>query len=305
MWSRILSSSYTSLYCLTIIYPRLGIFLHDTWSVLPNWEYIFLIMILLYTRTDCSKPNSLNRRQTPPKGKPYPVDSEVNISGSMIVKAKNVLKSIEKKDQTPLTSEKFPTFNGHRGPLYEIRFIPSDFSRKNASLYVDVAQSYLRKKSKKGHSIVEIPAMNVTVSVLHQISEGSGSFTSNRREIKSVSVPVEAKSFDSRNELQNKVVVASFPQLVSHAELQPEGEVVQGQALIIRVNMSVWSDLQVRLLSWLPGSAIITCTTLYCILKMHILFQGSFLSLWRHEHVIIIDVVLCSVIITAIVHGYV
>ena len=172
---------------------------------------------------------------SPPNQKPYPVDSQVHISGSMELKFKNILKSIEKKDQTPLTSEKFPSFSGHRGPYYEIRFIPSDFSKKSASLYVDVAQSYLRKKAKsKSHSAVEIPAINITVSLAYLI-ESTGNSISDKREIKSVSVQTEKRKIDSQAELQKKVVVASFPQLVSHAELNLSE--TEGRSLVILVKM--------------------------------------------------------------------
>ena len=180
--------------------------------------------------------------------KSYPTFCQVNISGHMSIKVKSILKSIEKNCTTPFTSETFPPLNGH-GPCFEMRFYHSDFSRKSASLYIDVAQSYLRKKSKnKKHSdnIIEIPAMNVMVTISYDYKSSSatnGQSTAScsdrdRREIKSMSVQTEMKKIVmySTGTTKKEVIVASFPQLVSHTELNLRE--AEKQFLVICVNMS-------------------------------------------------------------------
>lgn len=178
-----------------------------------------------------SKPSSLKRRLSPPMQKPYPVVSQVNISGEMPINGKTFLKSIKKNIQKPLTSEEFPSYKEHRGPRYEMRFFPSNFGKGSVSLYIDVAQAYLRKKSKSTeHSVVEIPKMSITVT-LFLCNEGAGG----SKEIKSVSITTEKKEIDSRSKAAETAVIASFPKLVSHTELNLSE--TEGQGIVICVNM--------------------------------------------------------------------
>ena len=192
-----------------------------------------------------SKPNSLSRRMSPPTQKPLPVVSEVMLSGSMKIKVKNILKSIEKNDQVPFTSSEFPCVKGHpHGPRYQIRFFPSNFSKeKSSALYIDVAKSYLHKKAKRKlehHRMVEIPPMDITVHLTY----GSEGASCEGQEIKMEKVETDMKTIDSisRGESSKRLVVASFPQLVSHADLNLPEALAEGRSLlVIRVEMSVRS----------------------------------------------------------------
>ena len=158
----------------------------------------------------------------------------------MTLKIKNVLKLIEKHEQTPCTSEKFPLFNGHHGLCYEMRFFPSNFSKNSASLYIDVARSYLNKKAKsRQHNIIDVPAMDITVSLSYD-SDGAACSGAESSEIKTVTLSTEKQTINcgSDHEAVGKgAVVAAFPQLVSHSEL--ELTAVKGKLLVISVNMTV------------------------------------------------------------------
>ena len=188
-----------------------------------------------------SKPNSLSRHMSPPNQKPLPVVSEVMFSGSMKIKVKDLLKSIERNSRNPITSDEFPRVKGHHGPRYEMRFFPSNFGKGNSSLYINVARSYLHKKAKnKEHRRpIEIPAMNVSVHLSYEISSEGG----RGNEIKSEMLDTDVKTIDSQGEASSKMcVVASFPQLVSHAELGLSDTLADGRSsLVICVNMNARS----------------------------------------------------------------
>lgn len=186
-----------------------------------------------------SKPNSLSRRTSPPNTKPLPVVSELTFSGSMKIKVKDILKSVEKNSQSPVTSDEFPRVKGHHGPRYEIKFFPSNFGKeKSSALYIDVARSYLSKKkakSKEHHQMIEIPAMTITVQLSYDGSEGGRG-----REIKIETLETDVKMVDSRGEASRRSAVASFPQLVTHAELGLSDALAEGHSLlVIRVEMSI------------------------------------------------------------------
>ena len=161
----------------------------------------------------------------------------------MKIDTKNILKSIDKKDSPPVISGEFPSKKqGYRGPCYEMRLIPSDFSKKNASLYVDVARSYLRKKSKKedAQSLVNIPPLTVSLTLLSSNSVSGCETCAELGSdaccgIKSMSVKTEQKCIDSRSNAKEKGLVASFPQMISHEELKT---LDSGRSLVIRVNIS-------------------------------------------------------------------
>ena len=165
----------------------------------------------------------------------------------MKIKLKQISKAIEKNDQNPLTSDKFPCVEGHRGPCYKIRFFPSNFSKeKSSALYIDVARSYLKRaKNKEQKQTIEIPAMNISVHLSYS-SEGESSEGSVRQEIKTLTQEMGVQKIDSRTvEASKRIVIASFPQLVSHAELSLSEALADGRSsLIIRVEMcarSSWS----------------------------------------------------------------
>ena len=166
--------------------------------------------------------------------------SQVHFSGSMTIEVKKVLKAIEKNDQAPLTSDRFPSFNGH-GPYYQMRFYPSDFGKKNASLYVNVAQSYLQKRSKSTkHSHVEIPAMKVTATLSYASKKTSIANTQSScgRKIKSKCVETKVKKINSNSDTPSmEGLVASFTQIVSHAELNLPG--AEERFIVISVTMSM------------------------------------------------------------------
>jgi hypothetical protein len=163
----------------------------------------------------------------------------------MKIKTKDILKSIERNNQNPITSDKFPQVKGHHGPRYEMQFFPSNFGKGNSSLYIDVARSYLHKKAKnKEHRRpIEIPAMIITV---HLYYGGESSSEDGRgHEIKSEILETDVKKIDIQGEASSKrCVVASFPQLVSHTELglSDRDVVADGRSsLVIRVDMNVRS----------------------------------------------------------------
>ena len=170
------------------------------------------------------------------KRKPHPIISQVMIAGHMRVKIKSILKSIASNDQSPLTSDRFPTFSGYHGARYEMRFYPSDFSKNSASLYIDVAKSYLSKKAKQHHSFVEIPAMDISVTLSYTDDDGVAS-GADSREIKSVTVSIDSKRSHCQSKARVMAVVASFPQIVSHSELRLSKE--KAKSIDICVNMSV------------------------------------------------------------------
>ena len=176
---------------------------------------------------------------SPPTQKPLPVDSEMTVMGSMKVKVKEILKLIDRNSQNPVLSGEFPSFKSHRGPRYEMRFFPSTFSKECSALYIDVARSYLNKKSKRKeqHRMVEIPAMNITVQLSYDGAEGGS--------IKVEKLETAARKFDSCGDASERLQpVASFPKLVSHAELGLSKALAEGRSsqLVIQVDMSVRSS---------------------------------------------------------------
>ena len=195
----------------------------------------------MYTGHD-SKANSLNR---PLNQKPVPVDSEVMFSGSMKIKIKNILKQIEKNDQSAITSGEFPCVKGHRSPRYEMRFFPSNFGKASSALYIDVAKSYLRKKFKSKQSIM-IPAMNITVQLSYGGDASSEAGTCRSHVIKTETLETGMKTIDDGQgeaSKSSRCMVASFPQLVSHAELGLTDAPLDGRSsLVIRIEMSVRSS---------------------------------------------------------------
>ena len=169
------------------------------------------------------------------KRKPHPIISQVMIAGHMRVKIKNILNSIASNDQSPLTSEQFPTSSGYHGARYEMSFFPSNFSKNSASLCIDVAKSYLSKKAKQHHIFVEIPAMDISVT-LSYADDGSIASGADSREIKSVTLSIDSKKINCQSKAEMHVV-ASFPQIVSHSELRLSQE--KAKSIDICVNMRV------------------------------------------------------------------
>jgi hypothetical protein len=159
--------------------------------------------------------------------------------GSMKIKVKDVLKSIDKNSQNPVLSGEFPSIKSHRGARYEMRFFPSTFSKEKCSaLYIDVAKSYLNKKSKRKeqqHRMIEIPAMNITVQLSYDGVEGGV--------IKTGKLETDAKTINSCGDASERPPVASFPKLVSHAELGLSEALAEGHSsLVIHVDMNVRSS---------------------------------------------------------------
>jgi hypothetical protein len=160
--------------------------------------------------------------------------------GSMKIKVKEVLKSIDKNSQTPVLSSEFPSIKSHRGARYEMRFFPSTFSKekKCSALYIDVARSYLTKKSKRKeqqHRMIEIPAMNITVQLSYDGAEGGV--------IKTEKLETDVKRINSCGDASERPPVASFPKLVSHAELGLSEALAEGHSsLVIHVDMNVRSS---------------------------------------------------------------
>ena len=90
--------------------------------------------------------------------------------------------------------------------------------------------------------MIEIPAMNITVQLSYDGSEGASSEAGRGHEIKTEMLETEVKKIDSRGEASKRSAVASFPQLVSHAELGLSDALAEGRSLlVIRVEMSVRS----------------------------------------------------------------
>ena len=186
-----------------------------------------------------SKSNSLGRQMSPPNQKPLPVDSAITVMGSMKIKLKEVQKLIDKNSQNPVLSGEFPSFKSHRGPRYEMRFFPSTFSKEKCSaLYIDVAKSYLNKKLKRKeaqHRMIEIPAMNITVQLSYDGVEGGF--------IKTGALETDVKTINSCGDASKRTPVASFPKLVSHAELGLSEALAEGHSsLVIHVDMNVRSS---------------------------------------------------------------
>ena len=185
-----------------------------------------------------SKPNSLRCRKRSQNQKTLPV------VGFMKMKVKNILKHIKKNDQTPITSDEFPWVKGHHGLCYEMRFFTSNFGNQgNCSLYIDVARSYLhnKAKNKKHHKTIEVPAMNITVtmSLYHYGGESATSEDGRGHEIKREMLETNMKQINSQGEASKTCVVASFPQLVSHAELGLPNAITEGRSTLdICVEMS-------------------------------------------------------------------
>ena len=148
----------------------------------------------------------------------------------MKIKVKNILKSAKKKSHAPMISEEFPPPNGYEGPRYEMRFYPSDFSKECASLYINLTQPYL---SSKQQSTIEIPAMDITVTVSYD-GESVGGWSS----IKKVTERTVKRKIDSKNRSEMTTQIASFPHLLSHAELKLNKS--KGRKLAVSVNMNVY-----------------------------------------------------------------
>lgn len=133
-----------------------------------------------------------------------------------------------------MISDEFPSPQArYGGPPYEMRFHPANFSNTHTSLYIDVARSYLRKQD----SIVEIPAMSIEVT----LSYDEQSAKSCSRDIKLVTVhrEVKKKMVDTQSkDLTMDSVVANFPQLISHDDLQKLSQ-SDSRSLTISVNMYV------------------------------------------------------------------
>ena len=146
------------------------------------------------------------------------------------MKVKNILKSVKKKSQPSMISDEFPPPNGYEGPRYKMRLIPSDFSKECASLYIDLAQSYL---SSKQHSTVEIPAMDITVTLSYD-----GESVRGWSSIKTVTDRTVKRKIDSENRSQISTQIASFPHLLSHAELKLNKS--KGRKVVVSVNMNVY-----------------------------------------------------------------
>ena len=152
-----------------------------------------------------------------------------------VKKIANIVKSYEKKDA--IISDKFPSRNcSHHGPKYEMKFFPSDYSNNCASLYIDVAKSYLSKKAKQHHNSVDVPPMDISVT-LSYANDGAAPFGAESREIKSVRVSTEMKTINCQSKAKGVALVASFPQLVSHSELKLSES--EGRSIVICVNMSI------------------------------------------------------------------
>ena len=148
-------------------------------------------------------------------------------------------RSIAMNDETPITSDKFPSHSGYEGPHYEIQFFPSDAAdSKFVSISINVANSYLRTIARsrvRGRLTVEIPAMEINVT----ISYASQTTASESIEIKSVMTVTKKTEIDCESSCLWTAEVASFPQIVSHAQLKlPQSESI----IIIKVKMRVLQD---------------------------------------------------------------
>ena len=85
--------------------------------------------------------------------------------------------------------------------------------------------------------MVEIPAMNITVQLSYDGAEGGS--------IKVEKLETAARKFDSCGDASERLQpVASFPKLVSHAELGLSKALAEGRSsqLVIQVDMSVRSS---------------------------------------------------------------
>ena len=186
---------------------------------------------------DSYKSSSLSSHMKPLNRRPLSVDSAITVTGSMKIKLKDIQKSIDKNSQNFLSGE-FPSFKSHRGPRYEMRFVPSTFSKEKCSaLYINVARSYINKKSKhkeQQHRMIKIPAMSITVQLSYDGVDGSF--------IKTGALETDVKIIDSCGDAYKRPPVASFPKLVSHAELGLSKALAEGRSsLVIHVNMNMTS----------------------------------------------------------------
>lgn len=173
--------------------------------------------------------NSPTRHVSPPEQSSYPVASQVNISGDLCIKVKHILKLIERNSHKPFTSDEFPSKKAYGGPRYEMRFFASNFGRDSISLYIAVSQNYLHRRAKSKNAQVVIPALDITATIYH-CSEGHS-----RCEITSVSLQTERKEIDSQNVSVEAAVVASFPKLVTHRELNLSK--TESQSIMVCVNL--------------------------------------------------------------------
>ena len=194
--------------------------------------YLQEIYDKIHAHGGINKFSSLSFQMSPQNQKPLPV------MGSMKIKLKDIQKSIDKNSQNFLSGE-FPSFKSHHGPRYEMRFVPSTFSKeKYSALYIDVARSYLNKKSKRKeqqHRMVEIPAMSITVHLSYNGVDGSF--------IKTGALETGVKMIYSCGDASEHPPVASFPKLVSHSELGLSEALAEGRSsLVIHVNMNVRSS---------------------------------------------------------------
>ena len=89
--------------------------------------------------------------------------------------------------------------------------------------------------------MIEIPAMIITVQLSYG-SEGGSSESGKGYEIKTEMLETDVKKIDSHGEASKRSAVASFPQLVSHAELGLSDALAEGRSsLVIRIEMNVRS----------------------------------------------------------------
>ena len=151
------------------------------------------------------------------------------MSAFLQIDGKTFTKAVKTKQQKPFTSEAFPLQSEHPGPRYEIRFFPCNFSKKGASLYVDVARENLQR-----NKVVDIPSMDLTVT-LSRFGAGVDGQEERPTVIKSLSVKTKRMVIRGCSKSGRTVSVASFPQLVNHEEMGFAG--TEREGLLVRVDI--------------------------------------------------------------------
>ena len=151
------------------------------------------------------------------------------MSAFLQINGKTFTKAVKTKQQKPFMSEAFPLQSKHSGPRYEIRFFPCNFSKKGASLYVDVARENIQR-----NKVVDIPSMDLTVT-LSRFVNGEDGQKERHMVIKSLSVKTMRMMIRSCSKSGQPVSVASFPQLVNHEEIDFTG--TEREGLLVRVDI--------------------------------------------------------------------
>ena len=150
------------------------------------------------------------------------------------IPVEKILKDIAERNSSARTSDCFPDSND--SVQYQLRFFSLNLSNKACALYVDVAPDYLHNlKSKGSPAVVNIPSMDVTVTVdvgpsIHE--EASESI--HARSVRFV-------YSDSQNRSMGQpVIVAKFPNLLTLNKLNHFKKAVNAE-LVINVNLEYFS----------------------------------------------------------------